>query len=62
MKNMGVELSNHLSNKIIYTIWPKVGNLAWLKAQIKISSITDDELRERVLNPVKLVIRKNMEI
>lgn len=59
---MGGELSNHLSNKIIYIIWPKVGNLAWLKAQIKISSITDVELRERVLNPVKLVIIKNMEI
>ena len=61
MINMGEELSNHLSNKIIYIIWPKVGNAAWLKAQVKISSITDDELRERVLNPVKLVIRKNME-
>lgn len=59
---MGGELSNHLSIKIIYIIWPKVGNLAWLKAQIKISSITDDELRERVSNPVKLVIIKNMEI
>ena len=62
MKNMGGEFSNHLSSKIIYIIWPKVGNAAWLKAQIKISSITDDELRERVLNPVKLVIRKNMKI
>lgn len=60
MKNMGGEFSNHLSNKIIYTLWPKVGNAAWLKAQIKISNIVED--RERVLNPVKLVIRKNMEI
>ena len=60
MKNMGGEFSNHLSNKIIYTLWPKVGNAAWLKAHIKISNIA--ELRERVLNPIKLVIRKNMEI
>jgi hypothetical protein len=60
MINMGGEFSNHLSNKIIYTLWPKVGNAAWLKAQIKISNIV--ELRERVLNPVKLVIKKNMEI
>ena len=36
---MGGEFSNHLSNKIIYTLWPKVGNAAWLKAQIKISNI-----------------------
>jgi len=60
MKNMGGEFSNHLSNKIIYTLWPKVGNAAWLKAHIAISNIVED--RERVLNPVKLVIRKNMEI
>ena len=60
MKNMGGVFSNHLSNRIIYPLWPKVGNAAWLKAQIKISNIVED--RERVLNPVKLVIRKNMEI
>jgi hypothetical protein len=60
MKNMGGVFSNHLSSKIIYPLWPKVGNAAWLKAQIKISNIVED--RERVLNPVKLVIRKNMEI
>jgi hypothetical protein len=57
---MGGEFSNHLSNKIIYTLWSKVGNAAWLKAHIAISNIVED--RERVLNPVKLVIRKNMEI
>ena len=60
MKNMGGVFSNHLSNKIIYTLWPKVGNAAWLKAHIAISNIVED--RERVLNPVKLVIKKNMEI
>jgi hypothetical protein len=60
MKNMGGVFSNHLSSKIIYPLWPKVGNAAWLKAQIKISNIVED--RERVLNPIKLVIRKNMEI
>jgi hypothetical protein len=57
---MGGVFSNHLSSKIIYPLWPKVGNAAWLKAQIKISNIVED--RERVLNPIKLVIRKNMEI
>jgi hypothetical protein len=57
---MGGVFSNHLSNKIIYTLWPKVGNAAWLKAHIAISNIVED--RERVLNPVKLVIKKNMEI
>jgi hypothetical protein len=60
MKNMGGVFSNHLSNRIIYTLWPKVGNVAWLKAHIAISNIVEN--RERVLNPVKLVIRKNMEI
>jgi hypothetical protein len=60
MKNMGGVFSNHLSNRIIYTLWPKVGNAAWLKAHIAISNIVED--RERVLNPVKLVIKKNMEI
>ena len=60
MINMGGVFSNHLSNKIIYTLWPKVGNAAWLKAHIAISNIVED--RERVLNPVKLVIKKNMEI
>ena len=60
MKNMGGLFSNHLSNRIIYTLWPKVGNAAWLKAHIAISNIVED--RERVLNPIKLVIRKNMEI
>jgi hypothetical protein len=57
---MGGVFSNHLSNKIIYTLWPKVGNAAWLKAHIAISNIVEN--RERVLNPVKLVIKKNMEI
>jgi hypothetical protein len=57
---MGGVFSNHLSNRIIYTLWPKVGNAAWLKAHIAISNIVED--RERVLNPVKLVIKKNMEI
>jgi hypothetical protein len=57
---MGGVFSNHLSNRIIYTLWSKVGNAAWLKAHIDISNIVED--RERVLNPVKLVIRKNMEI
>ncbi len=60
MINMGGEFSNHLSNKIIYTLWPKVGSAVWLKVQIAISNIAEE--RERVLNPVKLVIRKNMEI
>ncbi len=60
MKNMGGVFSNHLSNRIIYTLWPKVGNAAWLKAHIAISNIVEN--RERVLNPVKLVIKKNMEI
>ena len=60
MKNMGGVFTNHLSNRIIYTLWPKVGNAAWLKAHIAISNIVEN--RERVLNPVKLVIKKNMEI
>lgn len=60
MKNMGGEFSNHLSNKIIYRLWPKVGSAVWSKVQIAISNIVED--RERVINPVKIVIRKNMEI
>jgi hypothetical protein len=38
---MGGVFSNHLSNKIIYTLWPKVGNAAWLKAHIAISNIVE---------------------
>ncbi len=62
MKNMGGVFSNHLSNKIIYTLWPKVGELAWKKVQVKTSGVICNELRESVFKPVKRVIIENMEI
>jgi len=62
MINKGSEISNQLNNRIIYTVWPKVDDLAWRKVKVKTSVFIDVELRERVLNSIKQVIIKNMEV